>query len=229
VPGSVLWLLGSSETINERLRDRAAARGVARERIVFAQKLANPFHLARYSLADLFLDTAPYGAHTTASDALWVGVPVLTYAGRSFASRVCGSLVRAAGIPELICETAASYVELAVRLGSDRDQLTPLRARLREARTHSTLFDVPGLVDHLEGSYEEMWRAHERHELPRPDLRNLDVYLEVACQTRPEAFELQTLADYRGYWLEKLARRHAHRPLEPDARLVAPEVVAAWQ
>jgi len=229
VPGSVLWLLGSSEAVNERLRDRAAARGVARERIVFAQKLANPFHLARYSLADLFLDTAPYGAHTTASDALWVGVPVLTYAGRSFASRVCGSLVRAAGIPELICETAASYVELAVRLGSDRDQLTPLRARLREARTHSTLFDVPGLVHHLEGSYEEMWRAHERHELPRPDLRNLDVYLEVACQTRPEAFELQTVADYRGYWLEKLARRHAHRPLEPDARLVAPEVVAAWQ
>lgn len=228
VPGSVLWLLGSSEATNQRLRAFAAQRGIAPERIVFAQKLANPFHLARYALADLFLDTTPYGAHTTASDALWVGVPMLTYAGRSFASRVCGSLVRAAGVPELICETAEKYVESAVRFGNDRALLEPYRARLREARTSSTLFDVPGLVRGLEGLYEQMWRAHERRELPRPDLRNLDAYLDVACQARPEAFELQTVSDYRGYWLEKLARRHAHRPLEPDARLVSAEVLAAW-
>ena len=75
VPDSVLWLLGSTEATNNRLRDYAAQRGVARERVVFADKLANPFHLARYELADLFLDTTPYGAHTTASDALWMGVP----------------------------------------------------------------------------------------------------------------------------------------------------------
>jgi len=158
VPGSVLWLLGSTEAANERLRDYTASRGVARERVVFADKLANPYHLARYELADLFLDTAPYGAHTTASDALWTGVPVLTLSGRSFASRVCGSLVRAAGIPEMICTSAEEYVERAVALGSDRAQLQELRERLRGGRDSCTLFDMPGLVNRLEGLYQQMWR-----------------------------------------------------------------------
>jgi predicted O-linked N-acetylglucosamine transferase (SPINDLY family) len=228
VPGSVLWLLGSNEATNERLRSYAAERGIEKERLVFAQKLANPFHLARYALADLFLDTAPYGAHTTASDALWTGVPMLTLSGRSFASRVCGSLVRAAGIPELICESAEQFVETAVRLGNDRAALTQVRQRLQANRDSCTLFDMPGLVRHLEVLYAQMWQAHQTGRLPRPDLKNLDVYLEVGGQARPDATEVQTLPDYHSRWLELLARRHARRPIEPDARLLSAEMLAAW-
>ncbi|MEO8900007.1 MAG: glycosyl transferase, partial [Polyangiaceae bacterium] len=230
VPGSVLWLLGSSEATNERLRAYAAERGIAKERIVYAQKLANPFHLARYSLADIFLDTTPYGAHTTASDALWMGVPVLTYSGRSFASRVCGSLVRSAGIPELVCETAENFVETAVRYGTDPAALEPLRARLRANRDTCTLFDMPSLVRHLEGLYAGMWRDHESGQLPQPNLKNLTEYLEVSADQQPDALDLQTLSDgaYHALWLDKLGQRHPHRPLEADGRLITPSVLAGW-
>lgn len=228
VPGSVLWLLGSNDATNERLRNYAAARGIAKERIVYAQKLANPFHLARYTLADLFLDTTPYGAHTTASDALWSGVPLLTLSGRSFASRVCGSLVRAAGLPELICHSAEEYLEKAVRYGNDRSALGPLRERLRANRDTCTLFDMPSLVRNLEGLYAQMWQAQERGALPRPDLKNLDVYLEVASREQPDALEVQMLPDYHGYWLDKLARRHRHRPIDADSRLISEAVLASW-
>ncbi|HEY0468930.1 MAG TPA: hypothetical protein VGC79_32280, partial [Polyangiaceae bacterium] len=228
VPGSVLWLLASNDATNERLRSYAAERGIQKERLVFAQKLANPFHLARFALADLFLDTTPYGAHTTASDALWTGVPVLTFSGRSFASRVCGSLVRAAGIPELICESAQEFLEKAVRYGRDRRLLEPLRERLRSGRNTSVLFDMPGLVSELEGLYAQMWQAQEAGRLPRPKLANLDVYLEVGASYPLDAVEVQTLPDYHGYWRERLARRHAHRPIEPDSRLISQAVLAAW-
>ena len=228
VPGSVLWLLGSNDPTNERLRSYAAERGIDKERLVFAQKLANPFHLARYALADLFLDTAPYGAHTTASDALWTGVPVLTLSGRSFASRVCGSLVLAAGIPELICESAQEFVEKAVRYGRDRRSLEPLRERLRAGRDTSTLFDMPGLVHELEGLYDQMWQAQQTGMLPRPKLENLEVYLEVGTSHALEAVETQALADYHALWLDRLARRHLHRPIAADSRLISPAVLAAW-
>jgi predicted O-linked N-acetylglucosamine transferase (SPINDLY family) len=220
VPESVLWLLGSTEATNERLRDYAAQRGIARERVVFADKLANPFHLARYELADLFLDTTPYGAHTTASDALWMGVPVLTLSGRSFASRVCGSLVRAAGLPELICTSAEEYVDRAVALGTDPSQLQPLRERLLAGRDTCALFDMPQLVGRLEELYREMWNQCENGQLPRPDLANLDVYLEVGCAVTHDDMEVQTIKDYHGWWMENLARRHKFRPIAPDHRLV---------
>jgi len=228
VPGSVLWLLGSNDPTNERLRSYAAERGIDRERLVFAQKLANPFHLARFALADLFLDTSPYGAHTTASDALWTGVPVLTLSGRSFASRVCGSLVRAAGIPELICESATEFVEKAVRYGRDRRSLEPLRARLSESRNRSVLFDMPTLVNELEGLYEQMWQAQEAGTLPRPNLENLDVYLEVGASSSLEALDQSSTSAYHARWLERLARRHAHRPIAADSRLISPAVLGAW-
>lgn len=228
VPDSVLWLLGSNDPTNERLRSYAADRGIPRERLVFAQKLANPFHLARYTLADLFLDTTPYGAHTTASDALWTGVPLLTLAGRSFASRVCGSLVRAAGVPELICDSAAEYVDKAVRYGRDRRLLEPLRERLRAGRNSSVLFDMPGLVHELEGLYEQMWQAQESGTLPRPRLDNLDVYLEAGVSRALDKSEARSEAEYHDQWREVLARRHAHRPLSADARLVSPAALAAW-
>lgn len=220
VPGSVLWLLSSTEPAHQRLRDYAAQHGIARERIVFAEKLANPFHLARYALADLFLDTTPYGAHTTASDALWMGVPVLTLSGRSFASRVCGSLVRAVGMPEMICGSAEEYVERAVALGNHRDPLQPLREHLRANHDTCTLFDMPLLVNRLEGLYEQMWCDFEGERLPQPDLRNLDVYLEVGCGATYDDLEVQMIKDYHGWWRETLARRHKHRPIEADRRLV---------
>lgn len=224
VPGSVLWLLGSTATANERLRDYAAQRGIARERVVFADKLANPSHLARYELANLFLDTTPYGAHTTASDALWMGVPVLTLCGRSFASRVCGSLLHAAAIPELICTSAEEYVDRAVTLGNNPRLLEPLRERLRAGRDSCTLFDIPLLVQRLEGLYQEMWTQREGGQLPRPDLANLDVYLEVGCSVTHDDMEVQTIKDYHGWWMENLAKRHKFRRIDPDRRLVATDL-----
>src|SRR6185295_5619813 len=110
VPNSVLWLLGGTKDANERLRQAAAGQGVSPQRLIFAQKMPNPQHLARYPLADLFLDSMPYGAHTTAADSLWMNVPILTLPGRSFASRVCASLLQAAGVGELACATGEEYV-----------------------------------------------------------------------------------------------------------------------
>jgi predicted O-linked N-acetylglucosamine transferase (SPINDLY family) len=219
VPGSVLWLLGSNDATNERLRGYAAQRGIAPERIIFAGKVANPFHLARYGLADLFLDTTPYGAHTTASDALWVGVPVLTFSGRSFASRVCGSLIRSAGIPELACTTAEEFVNRAVAFGNDPALLKPFRETLKAGHDSCTLFDMPLLVRSLEGLYKQMWSDFEKGNLPRPDLANLDVYLEVGSQVKHDEIEVQTIQDYHGWWHEKLVQRHQFRPIAPDHRL----------
>lgn len=218
VPGSVLWLLSNTETANARLREYAAQRGLAPERLVFAAKIANPFHLARYPLADLFLDTTPYGAHTTASDALWMGVPMLTLSGRSFASRVCGSLVRAAGLPELICESAEDFVNRAVEFGTNPSLLQPFREKLRAGRNHCVLFDMPLLVRRLEDLYQQMWDQCQKGALPQPDLANLDAYLEIGCQARHEELEVQTLKDYQGWWRENLARHHQFRPIPPDRR-----------
>jgi predicted O-linked N-acetylglucosamine transferase (SPINDLY family) len=220
VPDSVLWLLGSTEAANQRLRGYAAERGIAQERIIFAQKVANPAHLARYILADLFLDTTPYGAHTTASDALWMGVPVLTLSGRSFASRVCGSLVRSAGMPEMVCASAEEFVERAVAMGNERSLLEPLRKLLRAGRDSYVLFDMPKLVHKLEELYRQMWVEFEKGELPRPDLANLDVYLEVGSQVNHDAMEVQSIPDYLDWWRNHLAFRHRFRPVAHDSRLV---------
>jgi hypothetical protein len=138
--------------------------------------------------------------------------------------------VRAAGIPELVCENAADFVEAAVRYGNDRALLAPLRERLQQGRDTSTLFDMPGLVHHLEASYRTMWQAYESGQLPRPDLRNLDVYLEIGAKQPLDAIEVQALpeAEYRRHWLERLARRHQHRPLAADSRFISDELLAAW-
>jgi predicted O-linked N-acetylglucosamine transferase (SPINDLY family) len=219
VPGSVLWLLSSDEATHERLRAYAAHAGIEPERLVFAAKLANPAHLARYVLADLFLDTTPYGAHTTASDALRMGVPVLTVSGRSFASRVCGSLARAAGLPELVCGSTAEYVDKAVELGTDPGKLQALRAELVSRTEQCTLFDTPLLVRHLEELYREAWEAFRAGRLPVPALGNLDVFLEAASRVNHEDQELQAMTAYERWWLELLGPRLAFRPLGADARL----------
>lgn len=219
VPGSVLWLLDHNEATNARLREHAVAAGVAPERIVFAQKLYNPFHLARYPLADLFLDTTPYGAHTTASDALWMGVPVLTLAGRCFAARVCGSLVRAAGLEDLICHDPREYVERAVALAGDRAQVAVYRARLEENRSSCVLFDMDALVSGLEDLYAHMCAEHQAGRTPQPDLVNLEHYLDIGVGIDHEASEMLAQPDYDALYREKLAARHRRRPIQADSRL----------
>ena len=218
-PNSVLWLLEGGADINERLAAYAEAAGIERSRLVFAPKMVNSAHLTRYPLADLFLDTAPYGAHTTASDALWMGVPVLTLTGRAFAARVCGSLVRSAGTPEMICETAEDYVERAVALGCNRAETDALKARIEANRATCELFDMEKLVGELERLYRQMVADYQAGALPRPDLRNLDIYLEAGVEVDHEALEMRAVEDYRGFYREKLARLDRARPIPPDVRL----------
>jgi predicted O-linked N-acetylglucosamine transferase (SPINDLY family) len=158
VPGSVLWLLEGHPATVANLRREASARGILAERLVFAPKLPIPEHLARHALADLFLDTLPYGAHTTASDALWAGLPVLTCAGDTFAGRVGASLVRAAGLPELAVASFDDYRRVALRLAAHRDELTELRLRLNRNRLSCALFDSPRFTRNLEALYTAMWR-----------------------------------------------------------------------
>ena len=157
VPGSVLWLLEDNPAATGNLRREAAARGVAPERLVFSARADNESHLARHCLADLFLDTFPCNAHTTASDALWTGLPVVTCAGRTFASRVAGSLLRAAGLPELVASSVEEYELLALALARDRVRLASLRARLTRDREALPLFDTPAFCRHLEAAYRHMW------------------------------------------------------------------------
>jgi predicted O-linked N-acetylglucosamine transferase (SPINDLY family) len=218
-PGSVLWLLESEPDINQRLGDYAEAAGVARDRLVFAPKLINHHHLARYALADLFLDTAPYGAHTTASDALWLGVPVLTLSGRGFAARVCGSLVRSAGLPELICETAEAYIERAAALASDPAEVAALKAKLEANRATCALFDVDALAARLEGLYADMVEAHQQGRTPVPDLANIDAYFEAGRAIDHEAAEMRAVDDYAGVYRTKFTAMSRARPVPHDRRL----------
>jgi predicted O-linked N-acetylglucosamine transferase (SPINDLY family) len=219
VPGSVLWLLDSITSTSERLKQHAAQAGIDPSRIIFAKKAQNPKHLARYPLADLFLDTTPYGAHTTSSDALWMGVPVLTLAGRSFASRVCGSLLKSAGLPELICSTPERYMAMAVDLARNPEKLKAVRRKLADQRDTCVLFDTPLLARKLEGLYADMWADFMADRLPRPDLSNLDIYNDIGCALDDEKTELQCIPDYREVYRRKLAELHHYSYIRPDNRL----------
>ena len=219
VPGSVLWLLDTTPETKARLGQYAAERGIAKERLVFAPKIQNSMHLARYVLADLFLDTAPYGAHTTASDALWMGVPVLTLSGRGFPSRVCGSLVRSAGLKELVVTKVQDYVAKAVALAMNRPQVEAYKATLRKNRDKSVLFNMDLLIESIENLYRDMCEDHKRGRLPVPDLRNLDHYLEAGISFDHEAQELLAVDDYEGLYKAALMRQHWARPIAPDDRL----------
>ena len=162
VPGSVLWLLLDNPQSAENLRREAAARGVAPERLVFAPRCAHADHLARQPLADLFLDTLPYGAHTTASDALRMGVPVLSCAGGSFASRVGASLLTALGLPELVAPNLPAYEAAAIALATEAGRLGALRQRLHAARQASGLFDPVRFARALEATLVSHWQARPR-------------------------------------------------------------------
>jgi len=219
VPKGVLWLLGGSEPVHQRLREFAAQFNIAPERLIFASARANPDHVARFPLGDLFLDTWPYGAHTTCSDALWMGVPVITFPGRTFASRVCSSLVRSAGFPEMVCTGPEDYVERAVDLGNNPAKVKAYKEKILATKLTSVLFDTPFLVRHLEDLYGQMWSDYAKGDLPRPDLSNLDIYQEVGVEediNGRAAFEVE---DYHGVYQRRLAYRDSLYPLKPDSRL----------
>jgi predicted O-linked N-acetylglucosamine transferase (SPINDLY family) len=150
VPDSVLWLVSDAEETRTNLLREAEAQGVAPERVLFAGRAVPAEYLARYQIADLFLDTAPFNGGTTASDALWAGLPVLTCSGRTFSSRMAGSLLRAVGLPELVTFTLDEYERLAVALAHDRPRLAELRERLAKHRDSSDLFDTPRFVRQFE-------------------------------------------------------------------------------
>ena len=160
VPGSVLWLLSSDAEAMDRLRAVAAGQGIEPARLVFAPNLPSAKHLARHRLADLFLDTLPYNAHTTASDALWAGLPVLTQMGQAFAGRVAASLLNAVGLPELITRDAAAYEALGIALGRDPARVAALKAKLAAAIPAAPLFNTPRFTRHLESAYRMMWQRH---------------------------------------------------------------------
>lgn len=163
-PGSVLWLLETNSAAMENLRREAESRlKGASERLIFAPQLANAEHLARFAVADLFLDTLPYNAHTLASDALWGGCPVLTVTGDTFASRVAGSILHAAGLPELVTSTLEEYEAAALRVASDPAGLAMLRERIATNRMTEPLFDTPRFTRAIEAAFEWMMQqAHER-------------------------------------------------------------------
>ncbi|OBS31917.1 hypothetical protein A9O67_11400 [Tepidimonas fonticaldi] len=159
VPGAVLWLLTTHAGVEQALRAHAAQAGVDPARLVFAPKVGHAEHMARHQVADLFLDTWPYNAHTTAADALWMGLPVLTMAGHSFAARVAASLLDAVGLPELITHSPQAYVQRAVALARDGAERDRLRAHLLRARDQAPLFDAALRARELEAAFRQM---HER-------------------------------------------------------------------
>jgi predicted O-linked N-acetylglucosamine transferase (SPINDLY family) len=159
VDGSVLWLLENPDPYAENLRKEAEARGVAGDRLVFTPVLPTDLHLARLPLAGLFLDGLPYNAHTTGSDALWAGVPLITRTGTAFAGRVATSLLEAAGLPELVTKNATEFETLAVKLARDPAAIKKLRDKLARARESSSLFDTAAFTRNLESAYQTMWQA----------------------------------------------------------------------
>jgi protein O-GlcNAc transferase len=165
VEGSVLWLLESNAAAAANLRQEAARRGIAPERLVFAGFAEPEDHLARQQLADLFLDTLPFNAHTTASDALWAGLPVLTCVGETFPGRVAASVLHAAGLPELITHSLVEYETLALKLATTPDLLAALKARLARTRLTCALFDTERFCRHIETAFAAM---RERHRLGEP-------------------------------------------------------------
>jgi len=163
---AVLWLLEDNPGATANLRREAQARGIAPARLIFAQHETVDRHLARLGLADLVLDTLPYGAHTTASDALWAGVPVLSRIGPTFAGRVAASLLTAAGLPELITQSAAEYEAKAQSFADAPELLLKLRERLARSRETHALFDTVRMTRNLEAVYVQMWQRHQRGESP---------------------------------------------------------------
>jgi predicted O-linked N-acetylglucosamine transferase (SPINDLY family) len=161
VKGSVLWLLEDNPTARLNLRKEAAARGLSPDRLIFAKKINAPEHLARHRAADLFLDTMPYNAHTTASDALWAGLPLLTCMGMSFASRVSASLLHAIKLPELITSSQEQYEAKAIELATSHKKLKAIKDKLESNRLTTPLFDTPRFTKHIEAGFKEIYQLYQ--------------------------------------------------------------------
>lgn len=166
VPQSVLWLLEGNDTAKTNIANEAQQRGIGPERIVYAGKIALELYFARLPLADLFLDTLPYNAHTTAGDALWAGLPVLTCMGHTFAGRVAASVLQAVGLPELITTDLREYEARALKLANNPSLLRDIRAKLMENRAVCPLFDADRLRRHIESAYLTMAKQSQRGKAP---------------------------------------------------------------
>jgi len=160
VDGSVLWLFEGNSKAKENLIKEANNRGINSDRLIFSERIENSEHLARQSLADLFLDTVPYNAHTTSSDALWAGLPVLTLTGESFASRVSASLLTAIGLPELITQTPEDYESLAIELATNKERLASIKKELAANVSIKPLFNTSLFTRHLEAAYDETYQRY---------------------------------------------------------------------
>jgi protein O-GlcNAc transferase len=160
VGGSVLWLKGTNEWARSNLRKEAQKRNIDPDRIVFTERVSMPEHLARHQLADLFLDTFHYNAHSTASDALWAGLPVITLAGQSFAARVAASLLCAIGLPELVTHSAEEYERLALELARDSQKLAALKTKLAGLKRGTPLFDTERFTRNLEEAYAQAYQRY---------------------------------------------------------------------
>ena len=160
ISGSVLWLIKNSDTGLDNLKKEAHARGVDPNRIIFAEKLPVPEHLARHKLADLFIDTFPYTAHTTCSDALWAGLPVITCIGESFASRVGASLLSAIGLEELIAKTKIEYENLAIKIATNSKVLKNIKNKLEKNKVNKPLFNTKLYTSNLELAYKKIYKNY---------------------------------------------------------------------
>jgi predicted O-linked N-acetylglucosamine transferase (SPINDLY family) len=167
IDGSVLWLLGDNSAAENNLRKEAAAHGVDPVRLVFAPRVDLERHLARHRLADLFLDTLPYDAHTTARDALFSGVPLITCLGKTFAGRVAASVLESVGLSELVTGNLEEYESLALRLAREPLVLQMLRKKLARNRLQCTFFDSDRYRRHIESAYTTMWQIWQDGQSPR--------------------------------------------------------------
>jgi predicted O-linked N-acetylglucosamine transferase (SPINDLY family) len=157
VENSVLWLLVDNSTISQNLKIEALKHGVLQHRLVFAERAPLEIHLARHQFADLFLDTFPYNAHTTASDALWADLPVLTYCGKSFPSRVAASLLNSLGLNELITYSPEEYKRTAIYLALNPDKLSLIKNKLVSNKVTFPLFDTSSYTRHLEKAFQAIY------------------------------------------------------------------------
>ena len=166
VEGSVLWLLEDNEFASSNLRLEARSKGISSERLIFASRMPADEHLARHQFADLFLDTYPYNAHTTASDSLWAGLPVLTLMGESFVTRVAASLLNTLKLPELITHSLAAYETRAIELAMHTTQLDVIKKKLSDSILSSPLFDTKTFSRYFEDAFRAAYSRHQDGKSP---------------------------------------------------------------
>jgi predicted O-linked N-acetylglucosamine transferase (SPINDLY family) len=220
VPGSVLWLVADHEAVRSNLAAAAAAQGIDPARLYFAGRVGPAEYLARYQVADLFLDTAPFNAGTTASDALWAGLPLLTCAGRTFSARMAGSLLLAAGLPELVTHTPQDYEATAVALARDPARLAVLKQRLADNRLSCPLFDSPRFVRDLETLFERI-AVQPIEDMKQTALNNIH-NVDVLRMMRPNLKRVVEVGSSSG------ALALAYRQTSPNSEYVGIEIVKEY-